>query len=74
MRRIGLASAAGHMGRTLIRAISENEACTLTGGCDHPHLPTLGDDLGTIAALTPIGPHLTVDLAALCDASEVIVE
>jgi 4-hydroxy-tetrahydrodipicolinate reductase len=74
MTRIGLFGAAGNLGKTLIRAISENATCTLSGGCDHPQSPQLGDDLGTIAGISPIGLHLTADLATLCDASDVIVD
>ena len=74
MTRIGLFGAAGNLGKTLIRAISESGTCTLSGGCDHPESPQLGVDLGTIAGISQMGLQLTADLAALCDASDVIVD
>ena len=74
MTRIGLFGAAGNMGQTLIRAIGEDARCTLSAGCDHPASPRLGEDLGTIGGVAPIGVALTADAAALCDASDVIVD
>lgn len=74
MTKIGLYGAAGHMGQTLIKAISEHDSCNLSGGCDHPESPKIGEDLGTIAGLPPIGIPLTADVGALCDASDVIVD
>ena len=58
MTRIGLHGAAGHMGRTLIRAISESAVCTVAGGCERPESPTIGEDLGSLAGLPPLGLHI----------------
>ena len=74
MTKIGLHGAAGHMGTTLIRAISESAICTLAGGCERPDSPSIGKDLGSLAGLPPTGLHITADAAALCDASDVIVD
>ena len=74
MMRIGLFGAAGNLGKTLIRAINEDGTCTLSGGCDHPHSSHLGNDLGTIAGISPMGLQLTADPAKLCEASDVIVD
>jgi 4-hydroxy-tetrahydrodipicolinate reductase len=74
MVSIGLFGAAGHMGKTMVRAIAESATCTLAGGCDRPGSPMIGDDLGTVAGLAPLGIRLTDDAAALCDACDVIVD
>ena len=74
MTRIGLHGAAGHMGRTLIGAISESAVCTLAGGCERPDSPTIGQDLGALVGLPPTGLQITADAAALCDVSDVIVD
>lgn len=74
MTRIGLHGAAGHMGRTLIRAIGDSDACSVAGGCERPDSPTIGEDLGSLVGLPPMGLHMTADAAALCDASDVIVD
>jgi len=74
MTKIGLYGAAGHMGMTLIRAISESETCSLSAGCDRSNSPKLGYDLGTLAGIPQLGIALTDSAAALCDASDVIVD
>jgi 4-hydroxy-tetrahydrodipicolinate reductase len=62
------------MGKTMIRAISESPLCTLAGGCERANSPKIGEDLGTLAGLPPLGIRLTDDVAALCDESDVIVD
>ena len=72
--RIGLFGAAGHMGITLIRAISESDFCTVAGGCERTGSPHLGEDLGTLAGLRPLGLAVTDDIGALCEAADVVVD
>ena len=72
--RIGLFGAAGHMGISLIRAIGVRGSCALAGGCERADLPKLGDDLGTLAGLRPLGIAVTADIGGLCDVSDVIVD
>ena len=74
MTKVGLYGAAGHMGTTLIRAISQSAVCTLAGGCDRPDSPSIGQDLGQLGGLAPLGLRVTADVAALCDASDVVVD
>lgn len=74
MTKIGLFGAAGHMGKILIKAIHENDKCTLAAGCERPGSPELGKDLGTLAGLTPLGIEVTDDVAAVCEQSDVIVD
>ena len=74
MTKVGLYGAAGHMGTTLIRAISKSAICTLAGGCERPNSPSIGEDLGRLGGLAPTGLHVTADVAALCDASDVVVD
>jgi len=74
MTRIGLYGAAGHLGTMLIKAISESGTCSVSGGCDRAESPKIGQDLGTLGGLPPLGIALTSDAAAVCDASDVIVD
>ena len=74
MTKIGLFGAAGHMGRTLIKAINESDKCTLAGGCERPESPELGKDLGALAGLPPLGLEVTDDVGAICKESDVIVD
>lgn len=74
MTNIGLFGVAGHMGKTLVRAISESTVSELAGGCERADSPNIGEDLGTLAGLPPTGIGVTDDVAALCEASDVIVD
>ena len=74
MTKIGLYGAAGHMGQTMVKAINENTVCELAGGCERTGSPKIGEDLGTLAGLPPLALKVTDDVAALCDASDVIVD
>jgi 4-hydroxy-tetrahydrodipicolinate reductase len=74
MTKIGLHGAAGHMGTTLIRAISESGVCELAGGCERPDSPKIGEDLGALVGLPSLGLEVTADIAAVCDAADVIVD
>ena len=74
MTRIGLHGAAGHMGRTLVRAIGERDGCSLAGGCERADSPAVGQDLGALAGLAPLGVQVTADAAAVCDVSDVVVD
>ncbi len=74
MVRIGLYGVAGHMGLTMVRAIATSPLCTLSGGCERADSPKIGEDLGTLAGLPPVGLSLIGDVAALCAASDVIVD
>ena len=58
----------------MVRAISESTVCELAGGCERADSPKIGEDLGTLAGLPPLGLRVTDDVVALCDASDVIVD
>jgi 4-hydroxy-tetrahydrodipicolinate reductase len=62
------------MGTTLIRAINESRTCMLAGGCERSDSPKIGEDLGTVGGVPPLGLKVTADVAALCDASDVVVD
>lgn len=74
MTKIGLFGAAGHMGTALIRAISESDSVSLSGGCDREGSPKIGQDLGIVAGLPPIGLSLSADNAGLCSNADVVVD
>lgn len=74
MTKIGLYGVAGHMGVTLAKAISQSDACELAGGCERADSPKIGQDIGTLAGLPPLGIEVTDDAGMLCDISDVIVD
>jgi 4-hydroxy-tetrahydrodipicolinate reductase len=74
MTKIGLYGAAGRMGTILIKAITDSDVCTLGGGCERSDSPKIGEDLGTLAGLPPLGLRVTDDAGALCRGVDVIVD
>jgi 4-hydroxy-tetrahydrodipicolinate reductase len=72
--RIGIVGCAGRMGRTNLREVLETEGVALAGGLERPGHPALGQDLGTLAGLEPVGLAATDDLDALLAVSDVLIE
>jgi 4-hydroxy-tetrahydrodipicolinate reductase len=71
--RLVVAGAAGRMGRTLIRLISETDGVTLVGALEQSGSSALGRDAGELADLSALGVTVTADVAAaLADADAVI--
>jgi len=66
--RIVVAGASGRMGRALVRAIAENDACVLAGALEAKGHRDLGRDAGSLAGLEPLGVVLTNKLGAKADA------
>jgi 4-hydroxy-tetrahydrodipicolinate reductase len=71
--RLVVAGAAGRMGRMLVQAIHANEELVLAGALERKGSPALGQDIGTLAGLGPLGITITDDpLSALAHADGVI--
>jgi len=59
--RLVVTGAAGRMGRTLIKAISETPGVTLAGALERPGAPGLEQDAGVLAGLPALGVAITDD-------------
>lgn len=71
--RIVIAGAGGRMGRTLIKAITEQEGLVLAGALEHATSPHLGQDAGVVAGLPAQGVHVESDAeGSLADVDVVI--
>jgi 4-hydroxy-tetrahydrodipicolinate reductase len=53
--KIAIAGAAGRMGRVLTRIVHETDGLTVAGGLESKGSPYLGQDLGILAGLPPLG-------------------
>jgi len=58
--RLAIMGAGGRMGRELIRAANRPD-CRVAGGTERPGSPLIGQDLGTLAGLSPLGVGVTDD-------------
>lgn len=74
--RIGIVGCAGRMGRANLREVLEarDAGVALAGGTERPGHPALGQDLGALAGLEPVGRAATADLEGLLAASDAVVE
>lgn len=59
--RIAVLGAAGRMGQALTRAVVETPGSTLAGGLEVKGSPAVGQDIGAIAGLEPLGIPVTDD-------------
>ncbi len=72
--RIAVMGAAGRMGRELVRAIVEDDGCTLSGGIEPADSPHIGADLGELAGIGTLGQAIGSDAAALIAVSDAIID
>lgn len=72
--RIVVAGAAGRMGLTLIRTISDTGGCVVSGALEAAGNPDLGQDAGTLAGLKPLGIALTDDPLPLLAKADALVD
>ncbi|MDR3525796.1 MAG: 4-hydroxy-tetrahydrodipicolinate reductase [Rhizomicrobium sp.] len=72
--RIVVAGAAGRMGRTLVRLISETPGCMVSGAFEAKGHADLGKDAGVLAGLPPLGVLLTDDPLPLLAAAQAVVD
>lgn len=70
MIRVGIAGAAGKMGRALVRAIKEHPELTLASAWERPEDGNLGQDAGLLAGVDRLGIEITASPEsglAVCD-------
>ena len=72
--RIVVAGAAGRMGRTLTRIISQSAGCKVAGAFEAAGHPDLGKDAGLLAGIGSIDVALTDDPLPLIAAADALVD
>ena len=72
--QIGVVGCSGRMGRTVLRVLAATPACAIAGGSEAPGSPAVGEDLGALAGLGPLGLTVGDDAAALFSACDVVVD
>ena len=72
--RIVVTGAAGRMGRTLVRIISETSGCVVSGALEHGAHPELGKDAGTLAGISPLGVSVSADPLPLIANADAMVD
>ena len=72
--RIGVIGCGGRMGRLLLRTVLDDPSCRLSGGVEQSRGPDLGQDLGRLAGLEPIGLKAIGDARMLVEESDAVIE
>lgn len=72
--RIAIAGAAGRMGRMLLKQVSETEGAEIAGGLEAKGGGAVGQDLGRLAGLEPLGVAVSDDPAAVFAAADVVID
>jgi 4-hydroxy-tetrahydrodipicolinate reductase len=62
------------MGRMLVSEVHGTPGCRVAGGCEAPGHPLLGQDIGTLAGIGPIGLSATAERGDVFAASEVVID
>lgn len=74
MTNVAITGAAGRMGKTLVAAISTSPALTLVAALEREESSAIGQDAGEVAGIGKTGVPVTGDLAAVCDAFDVLID
>ena len=72
--RIGVCGAAGRMGRRIIACVTDDEGCCVSGAVDVDASGSIGRDSGELSGCGANGVAVTTDLAAVCAASDVVID
>ena len=71
---ITIVGAGGRMGRMLVRAVQEHDACQLVGASERPGSELLGQDAGTLAGIAPLGVAVAAKAEEVIQAGRVVID
>lgn len=74
MLRIAIAGATGRMGKTLVETVTRNPALKLGAASVLPDDPALGQDIGTVSGLKPLGVATVADLGKVLDQFGLLID
>ncbi len=72
--RLAIAGAAGRMGQTLIQSARAADDLAVTLALEHPGHASVGQDVGTLAGLEPLGVALESDIVTAAQRFDVLVD
>ncbi len=74
MKRVIIAGAAGRMGRRIAAMVNEHKELTVAGGFERPDNGCLGQDIGAVAGIGPLGVAIAADVQTIIDQGDVIID
>jgi 4-hydroxy-tetrahydrodipicolinate reductase len=72
--KIAVLGAAGRMGQALTRTIAATQGCVVAGGLEAKGSPAVGQDVGEVAGLAPLGLTITDDPLALFASVDAVLD
>jgi len=72
--KIGIAGAAGRMGRTLVEMVAASPKTSLAAGTERPGSAEIGRDLGDLAGIDAVGVKVGADPAEMFAVSDVVID
>ena len=74
MIHVIIVGACGRMGKMITRGIAEEKDMRIVGAITSPTHPMLGQDVGEIAGVSPMGVPVTNRLSSIVDAGDVVID
>jgi len=74
MKRVIIAGAAGRMGRRIAAMVNEHKDLTVAGGFEMPGNACVGQDIGVVAGIGPLGVTIADDVRTIIDKGDVIID
>jgi len=74
MKRVIIAGAAGRMGRRIAAMVNEHKELTVAGGFEMPGNVCVGQDIGSVAGIGPLGVTIADDVHNIIDQGDVIID
>ncbi|MDD5760255.1 MAG: 4-hydroxy-tetrahydrodipicolinate reductase [Desulfobulbaceae bacterium] len=74
MKRVIIAGAAGRMGRRIVAMANEHKDLTVAGGFELPGSAFVGQDIGAVAGVGPLGVTIVDDVRTIIDQGDVIID
>lgn len=71
---IGIVGCGGRMGRMLVETVAARPDCRVAAGSERPGSPAIGQDVGRLAGLEPLGVAVTDDPGALFAAADAVLD
>ena len=74
MKRVIIAGAAGRMGRRIAAMVNDHKGLTVAGGFEVPGNPCVGQDIGAVAGIGPLGVAIVDDVRQVMEQGDVIID
>lgn len=72
--KVAIVGCAGRMGQMLLKLLINAPGVVVVGGTERRGSPAMGQDLGALAGVEPLGISVTEDAAALFESADVVVD